>query len=454
MSCPSDGAILRIQQCMPSSGIKSPRPGLFGSILSTNLPSIFLRTSLFANQFFCDPIHQELVMATEVTVEVDHYRPVDGDGLLLQSPVSPNRIPGDVILTREDRGANKDNIRFRPICSVDRISSGHHRAYAHGVLIKSSPDGRHRQGDRVWLLETARRDRAVPLLNCNTIDVANLRTQERINVALRDVCWIPTSRMLDHGVNEEVLVTISGSVVRRRDRKEYRLAIVQRLRLKNGTMSVEGVGLRELVEKEVCFKYKNLTALPDGERQISEFFRQSLASVAPALLGLDSQRPTPNLGDAVVPSQNILSSATPSPEEESDGGSGGSTPRASLSPLLTGGPMGGGLMRNIEEAQRSAEAREAEEGVPRIPAIQVGQPTLGPICERTKSEAAQADEQAPDIRHQKTCATSGSFAPRITRSCSRETGRTSVTHTHDITTDQTRSVSRARVTTATASSGS
>jgi len=186
----------------------------------------------------------------------------------------------------------------------------------------------------------------VSVQNQTSISAVNLRTWEPITVPLGDACWIPKFRKIDCGVHEEELLTISGPPVKKKDRKLYLLAIVQRFRLVNGTTTVE-VELREIVEQG-SFKYQNLTALPDGKWRISELFHRSLASVAPAFYEMELEKQTTNpsnTGMAQVgrASDQITSYATPPPEDE---------------------------LRRVAEAEK---ARRCE---PLLPAVPVCQPTL------------------------------------------------------------------------------
>ncbi|KAH8758876.1 hypothetical protein F5883DRAFT_565150 [Diaporthe sp. PMI_573] len=263
-------------------------------------------------------------MPVDIAVNVDYYRSddIDGSRTFLQSPVSPKRQPGKKRLVRQDQGKHKNQVSFEPLAQMTKVGSGCYSTYAHGVLIKSSPDQSYRQGDRVWLTETAQVGRNVSVQNQRSIGAVSLRTWERMTLALGDVCWIPKFRKIDCGVHEEELLTISGPPVKKKDRKLYLLAVVQRLRVVNGITIVESVELREIVEQG-SFKYQNLTLLPDGKWRISELFHRSLASVAPAFFEMVLERPTTNPSNTGMPqvgraSDQITSLATPPPEDDLD----------------------------------------------------------------------------------------------------------------------------------------
>lgn len=319
-------------------------------------------------------------MTIEVTIEVDYYRPVHLNGsstLLLQSPVSPECQYSNGVLVRQDQGQYKNEVSFKPVSQVNKVSCGYHRTYAHGILIRSSLDGGYRKGDRVWLTETAHEDRNVSARNHTNITAVNLRTWTPITVALDDVCWIPKFRKIDCGQDEEELLTISGPPVRKQDRKIYLLAIVQLLRLSKDTTTVERVELREIVEQD-SFKYQNLTALPDGKRRISQLFHRSLAFVAPTFFGMRPQTPTttpPNTGILQVgrASDQIISLATPPPEEDH---TEGASPDFSISLPLAEGEDDPDVRRKMQELQRVVEAKKARKCKPLIPAVPVGQSTL------------------------------------------------------------------------------
>lgn len=323
---------------------------------------------------------QRPVMTVEITIGVEYYRPVHVDSssttLLLQSPVSPERQPGDEILVRQDQGQYKNEVSFKPAAEVHKVSRGCHRTYAHGVLIQSSPGRGYRKGDRVWLKETAHEDRLVSVQNQTSIIAVNLRTWTLMKIALDHVCWIPKFRKIDCGEDEEELLTISGPPVRKQDRKIYLLAIVQRLRLGNDTTAVERVELREIIEQD-SFKYQNLTALPDGKRRISELFHRSLAAVAPAFfeVGLQasithqSDTPMPHVGRA---SDQAISLVTPPPEEDL---TQEASPDFSVSVPHIEDEFDPSVRRKMEELQRVVEAKKARKCKPLIPAVPVGQPT-------------------------------------------------------------------------------
>ncbi|ROW10125.1 hypothetical protein VMCG_02090 [Cytospora schulzeri] len=216
-------------------------------------------------------------MKAKITVAIEDYRPNYPTGqniFLLQSPISPERRPGDEILVRQDRGEFKNKVTFRKPDELVKLDSAPKTAYADGILLRSDPSERHLEGDQLWL------DESVPKRPGSGITAVNLRTWEYITVALGDVCWIPKYRKLDCGEDYQELLTISGPTVKR-PKKGYVLAVVQRLRSRGGNFEVEGVELREIVEQDL-WKYQNLTTLPDGEKRIEELFRRSLASVRPA----------------------------------------------------------------------------------------------------------------------------------------------------------------------------
>lgn len=226
-------------------------------------------------------------MEARITIAVEAYRPSYATGqnmIHLQSPISSERRPGDEILVRQDRGEFKNKITFRKPEELVKLDGGPRTAYADGVLLRPDPTNGHREGDRLWLDESAaRRPRA-------GITAVNLRTWEYMTVALDDVCWVPKYRKLDCGEDDlQELLTISGPTVKR-PKRGYVLAVVQRLRHRDGTFEVEGLEFREIVEQDL-WKYQNLTALPDGSKRIEELFRRTLASVRPdAFSYLDSDQ--------------------------------------------------------------------------------------------------------------------------------------------------------------------
>ncbi|KAJ0123149.1 hypothetical protein J7T55_011613 [Diaporthe amygdali] len=311
-------------------------------------------------------------MAVNITIEVDYYRPVYLDGsstVLLQSPVSPERQPSNEILVRQDQGQYKNEVTFKPAAQVNRLSSGSGSTYAHGVIIQSHADQGYRKGDRVWLTETACEDKNESIQDQKDIIAVNLRTWEPITVALDDVCWIPKFRKIDCGEDEEELLTISGPPVRKHDRKIYLLAIVQRLRVRNGITRIDKVEVREIVE-QASFKYQNLTALPDGKRRTNDLFHRSLAAIAPAFFEAGLQGLIANPWSTGMPHTGrgpgqAISLATPPPEEEfSDDGS----PNFSTSLPLTEGEEDPDVKRKMQELQRVVEAKKARKCKPLLPA--------------------------------------------------------------------------------------
>lgn len=319
-------------------------------------------------------------MTVEITIEVEYYRPVHVDSssttLLLQSPVSPERQSGNTILVRQDQGQYKNKVSFKPAAQVHKVSRGHHRTYAHGVLIQSSPDRRYRKGDRVWLTETAHEDRNVSVHNQTSIIAVNLRTWTPMTIALGHVCWIPKFRKIDCGEDEEELLTISGPPVRKQDRKMYLLAIVQRLKLSNNTTAVERVELREIIEQD-SFKYQNLTALPDGKRKISELFHRSLAAVAPSFFEMGPQASITHLSNTPMPqvgraSDQAISLVTPPPEDDL---TQEAPPDFSISLPNIEAEVDPDVRRKMEELQRVVEAKKARKCKPLIPAVPVGKLT-------------------------------------------------------------------------------
>lgn len=315
-------------------------------------------------------------MALEITIEVDCYRPVYLNGfstVLLQSPVSPERQASNEMLVRQDQGQYKNEVSFKPSAQVSRVSCGSRSTYAHGVLVQSRLDRGHRKGDRVWLTETACEDTYESIKDQRHIVAVNLRTWEPVTVALDDVCWIPKFRKIDCGEDEEELLTISGPPVRKNDRKIYLLAIVQRLCLRNGTTSVQRVEMSEIVEQD-CFKYQNLTALPDGKCRISDLFHRSLAAVAPDLFETALQAPPANLWSQGMPHagssfDQSISLVTPPPEEEL---SEDVSADFSLSLPLSDGEDNPEVKLKMQELQRLVEAKKARKCKPLIPAGPVG----------------------------------------------------------------------------------
>ncbi|KAL1876255.1 hypothetical protein Daus18300_002883 [Diaporthe australafricana] len=311
-------------------------------------------------------------MACEITIEVDYYRPVYLDGsstVLLQSPVSPERRASNEILVRQDQGQFKNEVSFKPSAQVSRVSCGSRSTYAHGVLIQSRLDRGYRKGDQVWLTETACEDKYESIEDQHDIVAVNLRTWVPITVALADVCWIPKFRKIDCGEGEEELLTISGPPVRKHDRKIYLLAIVQRLCLRNGTTSVQRVEVREIVEQD-CFKYQNLTILPDGNRRTSDLFHRSLAAVAPTFFETGPQVPATNPRSTGLPHAGSgfdqpISLATPPPEEEINEDVSADF---SISLPLTEGEDNPDVKLKMQELQRVVEAKKARKCKPLIPA--------------------------------------------------------------------------------------
>lgn len=251
-------------------------------------------------------------MEARITIAVEAYRPSYATGqnmIHLQSPISSERRPGDEILVRQDRGEFKNKITFRKPEELVKLDGGPRTAYADGVLLRPDPTNGHREGDRLWLDESAaRRPRA-------GITAVNLRTWEYMTVALDDVCWVPKYRKLDCGEDDlQELLTISGPTVKR-PKRGYVLAVVQRLRHRDGTFEVEGLEFREIVEQDL-WKYQNLTALPDGPKRIEELFRRTLASVRPdafSYLDTDQENATqPSSGGSGTAGSSRAVSLTPS----------------------------------------------------------------------------------------------------------------------------------------------
>ncbi|KAI3392767.1 hypothetical protein diail_5203 [Diaporthe ilicicola] len=315
-------------------------------------------------------------MPIDITIEVEYYRPAYLGGastVLLQSPVAPERLPSDETLIRQDQGQYKNEVSFEPSAHVKKVSCDSHRTYAHGVLTQSHLDRGYRKGDRIWLTEAASEDRDEYIKDKRDIAAVNLRTWQPITVALDDVCWIPKFRKIDSGEDEEELLTISGPPVRKHDRKIYLLAIAQRLRLRNGTTSVERVEVREIVEQD-SFKYNNLTALPDGKQKTAELFHRSLAAVAPTFFETALQEPTatpwgmgmPHTGSAPG---HAISLATPPPEEEL---LGDVSLNFGIGLPLTEDEDNPDVKRKMQELQRVVKAKKAQKRKPLIPAGPVG----------------------------------------------------------------------------------
>lgn len=216
-------------------------------------------------------------MKAKITVAVEEYRPSYADGeikFVLQSPISPERRPGDKILVRQDRGELNNFVDFSKPEELVKLDSGPKSAYAHGILLRSDPSNGHREGDQIWLTGSATRHPA------DGISAVNLRTWEPLKVALHEVCWIPKYHTLDRGEDDEELVTISGPTVKS-NKRGYVLGVVQRLCTRDRIVKVKSVDLRDIVEQDL-WKYQNLTALADGRGRIEKLFRRSLESVRPA----------------------------------------------------------------------------------------------------------------------------------------------------------------------------
>lgn len=252
-------------------------------------------------------------MEANITVAVEVYRPsyaTGQDTILLQSPILSERRPGDEVLVRQDRGEFRNKITLRKPEELVRLDSAPGTAYADGILLRSDTGNRRREGDRLWLDESAAKRPG------SGITAVNLRTWEYMTVALGDVCWVPKYRKLDCGGDGlQELLTISGPTVKR-PKKGYVLAVVQRLRSSDGVVDVEGVEFREIVEQDL-WKYQNLTALPDGEKRIKELFRQSLASMRPdTFTYLDTDEDTATQasveGPGTVAGSSRAASLTPS----------------------------------------------------------------------------------------------------------------------------------------------
>lgn len=136
------------------------------------------------------------------------------------------------------------------------------------------------------------------------------------------MCWVPKYRRLDCGEDEEELLTVSGPLVRRADRRAYCLAVVQRLYSRGGVVEARGVELRVLAEQDT-WGYQDLAALPGGEGRGGELFRRCLASVAPDVLsgaGLGGEGED-QLGISVVPAEEEVGSGravtlTPAPPDD------------------------------------------------------------------------------------------------------------------------------------------
>ncbi|KAK7740672.1 hypothetical protein SLS53_005140 [Cytospora paraplurivora] len=319
-------------------------------------------------------------MNVKITVAVEDYRPSytnKHDGVLLQSPISPSRLPGRKVLVRQDQGERKNEVTLMKPEELIKLDSGPRSTYAHGIIIRSHPKSASRKGDAIWLRESAPlyHDKSIP--RRTHIKAYNLRTWQPITVALGDVCWIPKYRKLDCGEDEEELLTTSGPLVKKYDKRTYCLAVVQRLYSRNGVVEAKRVELRELVEQDT-WKYQNLTALPDGEIRIGELFRRCLASVAPDVLsdvGLgeeDSDQPS------IVPLEGGWGSgrtitSTPAP---SDNISEKAPLDASIGYSHVDGEDDPDMVRRILDLERKVMAKQARKPKPLVPA---GPPPHG-IC--------------------------------------------------------------------------
>ncbi|KUI61918.1 hypothetical protein VP1G_09076 [Cytospora mali] len=244
-------------------------------------------------------------MDTRVTVAVEDYRSTCANGrekYLLQSPISPDRRPGRHVLVRQDQGEQKNEVAFKMPEELVKLDSAPKRTYAHGILLRP----KNRKGDPIWLMESASKSLGgVSVQNRTHIAAVNLRTWESIRVALEDVCWIPKYRKIDCSEDDDELLTISGPLVKKYDARTYFLAVVQRLRVRDGILEAERAEVAEMIEQDT-WKYQNLTALADGERRIKELFRRCLACVAPVtFLDVDTDE-----DDATQPSTEGLETDT------------------------------------------------------------------------------------------------------------------------------------------------
>ncbi|ROW13873.1 hypothetical protein VPNG_03518 [Cytospora leucostoma] len=319
-------------------------------------------------------------MNVKITVAVEDYRPSYANkqnGVLLQSPISPARLPGKKLLVRQEQGERKNEVTMMKPEELTKLDSGPRSTYAHGIIIRSHPRQGYRKGDAIWLRESAPlyHDKSIP--RRTHIKAYNLRTWEPITVALGDVCWIPKYRKLDCGEDEEDLLTISGPLVKKYDTRTYCLAVVQRLYSRNGVVEAKRVELRELVEQDT-WKYQNLTALPDGEEKIGDLFHRCLASVVPDVFSVVGLREEDSEQLSIVPLNGGMGAdrAITLTPELSDYISGRSSLGVNIDYSGVDGEDDPDMVRRILELERKVVAKQARKPKPLIPA---GPPPEG-IC--------------------------------------------------------------------------
>lgn len=218
-------------------------------------------------------------MDASITIDVQDYRLAFPNGqstFVLQSPVQHDGARDGAILARQDQGANSNEVSFKRPSDLVKTDGPPHSALIHGILLRSDAARRGREGDPVWLRDTAWRPGTS--LERSKIGIVNLRTWETLTVALQDVCWVPKYRKLDHHDGEEEVLTVSGAPKRHpTDKKLYVQAILQRLQTSGQPMPLghgSRLELREFVQQEL-WNYKNLCTSADGRSTAQKLYRQA-----------------------------------------------------------------------------------------------------------------------------------------------------------------------------------
>lgn len=215
-----------------------------------------------------------------VTRKAQNYRLLLPNGrskFLLQCPVPHEGPETEKILVRQDGDANNNEVSFKTPAQLISVADGSHEIYIHGVLLAPRVEEDCRRGDAVWLYDPKWRPRSKP--DPEAIAVVNLRTWRCLSVRLWEVCWVPKYRKLEHADGAEELLTVCGRPVRHTlSKKNYILAIVQRMR-PTGELSPAGnflaLEIKELVEQEL-FRYQNLGHVHEGSKRIQKLFRRML----------------------------------------------------------------------------------------------------------------------------------------------------------------------------------
>lgn len=254
-----------------------------------------------------------------VTVDIQNYRLILPSGhstFLFQCPIPQPELHDETFLVRQDQDVYNNEVSFKAPGQLVSVDDLPHTTYAHGVMLASRPGEDCRKGDSVWLYDAHWKPGSE--LDPTTAAVVNLRTWKCLTVGLREVCWVPKFRKLDHGVGEEELLTISGRPVRHTlSKKTYFLAIVQRLRTGDdlGTnRDGPGLEIKEFVEQEI-FKYQNLCKLADGAKKIKELFDRALSKRTSSPVNPVGQSRLLPRGQTAGPLASVL--ATP-PSEDDD----------------------------------------------------------------------------------------------------------------------------------------